>query len=69
MNVLQAFLDNNGLTIPKAAREYGIPENTLRQHIKGQRNVSPEMAILYERVFGIPRENLRPDLWEQRPAT
>ena len=66
MNVLKAFLDSKGLTIPKAAREYGVSEITLRQHIKGQRNVSPEMAILYERVFGIPRENLRPDLWEKQ---
>ena len=42
------------------------------QHYTGRRKVTAEQAMKYERVLGIPRSELRPDLWpptEAAPAT
>lgn len=56
-----------GLTVMAVSREFGIPYMTIYQHLKGKREVSPAAAIRYEISLGIPRSELRPDLWP--PAT
>lgn len=62
MNVLKEALDRRGLTCPEAARR-GVPYHNLIKQYKGTRSVGPKAAILYEKVLGIPRSELRPDLW------
>jgi hypothetical protein len=36
---------------------------TVAKHYYGERKISGESAIRYEKELGIPRETLRPDLW------
>ena len=56
------FLER-GLTAASASRISGIPYVTILQHIKGTRGVSPELAKQYEKLLGIPKSKIRPDLW------
>ncbi|WP_295641348.1 hypothetical protein [uncultured Mailhella sp.] len=50
-------------SLRRASRESGIPYITLVQHANNARRVSPAMAVRYEELLGIPRWELRPDLW------
>ena len=60
---LAAELARLGLSTAEAARQSGIPYWTIYQHTRGWRGVSAEAALRYERLLGIPRAVLRPDLW------
>ena len=62
MTVLKQALDKRGITIRAAART-GIPYCTVWQQCKGLRPVGPKTALRYEKLLGIPRSELRPDLW------
>lgn len=50
-------------SLRRASLESGIPYITLVQHANNARRVSPAMAVRYEELLGIPRWELRPDLW------
>ena len=41
----------------------GVPFHNIYKQYKGERGVGPNSALLYERILGIPRSELRPDLW------
>lgn len=62
MTILKVALEKRGITIREAARA-GIPYCTVWQQCKGMRPVGPHAALRYEAVLGIPRSELRPDLW------
>lgn len=62
MNTLRNALDRRGLTCREAAR-MGVPFHNIYKQYKGERGVGPNSALLYERILGIPRSELRPDLW------
>lgn len=62
MNRLKAIFDSMGIT-PLDASKKGLPYHALFKQYKGERNVGPKCAILYEQVLGIPRSMLRPDIW------
>ena len=40
-----------------------IDYSTMLRHYKGLREISGRDAIKYEKLLGIPRSELRPDLW------
>ena len=62
MNNLKEALERRCLTWALAAR-LGAPYQTIYKQYKGDRNVGVRSALLYESVLGIPRSELRPDLW------
>lgn len=66
---IKVFVDT-GMTIPEIAKKSGFPYTTVWRHAVSQRAISPEAAIVYEKTLGIPRSELRPDLWppEDRQA-
>ena len=71
-NYVQEALDRRGLT-PAEAHRRGMPYQSVYRQYRGQRKPSGEYAMLYERLLGIPRSEIRPDLWppsdtEQRAA-
>ena len=68
-NTLEAFRQSNGLTYASLAQLAGLAQSLVYYHCSGKRRISAEMAVHYEKLLGIPRENLRPDLWEKNPAT
>lgn len=59
---MKEALDSRGLTVLGASK-MGANYQTLRKHYRGERNVGERSVLLYERVLGIPRYELRPDLW------
>jgi DNA-binding transcriptional regulator YdaS (Cro superfamily) len=63
MNNFRRALDKRGLT-PSLAAKSGLNYSTLLKVYKGARRVTAESAVLYERALGIPRWELRPDLWD-----
>lgn len=63
MTNLAKALSDRGLSVNQAFQMSGICYDIIWKHKRGKRGVSPEMAILYEKKLGIPRYELRPDLW------
>lgn len=61
-NYVRIALDRRGLT-PVEAHHLGMPYQSVYRQYRGQRKPSGEFAILYERILGIPRWEIRPDLW------
>lgn len=68
MNTLKIALDQRGMTCREAAR-LGVPYHNIFKQYNGLRGVGPQSALLYERILGIPRSELRPDLWPPATAT
>ena len=68
MNTLKLAFENRGMTL-KAAVEMGANYQTLWKQFRNDRRVGPKTALLYERILGIPRSELRPDLWPPAIAT
>lgn len=61
-NLLKEAFSARGLSCRDAAR-LGLKYPTVWVHLHGKRNIGPRSALLYESVLGIPRSELRPDLW------
>ncbi len=70
MNTIKQALETRGLTLKRAV-EMGANYQTLWKQYRDERRVGPQSAILYEKILGIPRSELRPDLWPPTatPAT
>ena len=63
MKNLKEIFRAHGLTASDAAK-LGIPYDTIAKHCQGKRTIGVKAALRYEKVLGIPRWELRPDLWE-----
>lgn len=50
--LVKACLDDLGLTVAEAAKGLGITRQQLHNVIAGRSNVTPEMAIRFEKAFG-----------------
>ena len=62
MNNLKIAFDSRGITPAEAARKAGNYQTLWKQY-RGEREIGVRSALLYERLIGIPRSELRPDLW------
>lgn len=62
MKSIKQIFEERGLTLAAAAKR-GVPYHALQKQLKGVRNVGVKSAILYEEKLGIPRSELRPDIW------
>lgn len=67
-NLVRDALDRRGMT-PLEAHHRGMPYQSVYRQYRGDRNPSAEYALLYERILGIPRSELRPDLWPPEGAS
>ena len=61
-NLVKISLDEAGLSPLEASRK-GMPYQSVYRQYRGQRKPSAEFALLYERILGIPRWKIRPDIW------
>ena len=64
MKTFREIFSRLGISAREAARR-GIPYDTLCKHLQGAREVGPKAALRYEKVLGIPRWEMRPDLWSK----
>ena len=62
MKTFKQLLRDYGYTLREAAAK-GIPYDTLAKHAQGARRVGALAAARYERLLGILKSELRPDLW------
>lgn len=63
MNIFKKVIQERGLSLKEMSQK-GVSYQTLYKHYTGERKITAESAVLYEKLFGIPRHILRPDLWE-----
>ncbi len=68
MNKFKFALESRGIS-PSDASAKGIPLATVQKHYYGSRNVGIKSVLKYEDILGIPRSELRPDLWPPAIAT
>lgn len=63
-NHLKHYIKSTGITKAALAEKIGISRQGLYLILEKNR-MSPEVAILIENAVGIPKEKLRPDLWQK----
>jgi DNA-binding transcriptional regulator YdaS (Cro superfamily) len=61
---IAAYLTEHGLTDAELANQVGVSAELVRLWRHGRRTISAKRAVVVSRVTGIPRHELRPDLWE-----
>lgn len=64
-STLKIAMDKRGQPLSSALKIDGVCYSTFRRHYKGLRSISAKDAIKYEKLLGIPRYELRPDLWAE----
>lgn len=62
-DTLADIIEERGMTQIELAERTGRPTKTINEIIRGKAAITPETAILFERVFGTPAE-----FWNQREA-
>lgn len=62
-SLLKKAMDERGIPRKDAYKLTGLDPSTASQHYRGVRAISATDALLYEKCLGIPRYELRPDLW------
>jgi plasmid maintenance system antidote protein VapI len=65
---LNRYLQIYGISASDLAKRIGFNPSTVRSLINGNRAITAETAVELERLLGIPRETLRPDLFVKRAA-
>ena len=55
----------NEKTAKEVSKTLGIAEVTVRSFENGHRTVQAEFALKIEKLLGIHRAELRPDLWQK----
>jgi DNA-binding transcriptional regulator YdaS (Cro superfamily) len=64
--IIKQYLLMRGETASSLADQLGVPVSTVTRWLHGQRRISAEMAVAVEKVTGIRRHHLRPDLFEEK---
>lgn len=64
-STLKIAMDKRGQPLASALKIDGVCYSTFRRHYRGLRTISAKDAIKYEKLLGIPRYELRPDLWSE----
>ena len=67
-NPLRAYRRTKRLPPDAVAGMLGIHPATLRSYENGHRRITGEMSVKIERLLGIDRVLLRPDLFRKREA-
>lgn len=68
MNAIRKFRKDRNLTQDEAAKLLCVTKATVSRYESGERKIAPERVIEFERLTGIPRHELRPDLYPQEAA-
>lgn len=60
---LTEHMDRAGLSDADVADRLEVSAEAVRLWRKGKRQITAARAVEIERIFGMPRHELRPDLW------
>lgn len=61
---LTRYREANGLTLEALGACVGVSKPSIWRIEAGEQQPSPDLARRIERMTGIPRHELRPDLWD-----
>ncbi len=67
-NPLYSYRKKKGLTQSEIARALGVSRQMVQMLETGDRGFSAEMAVKVEKMFGIDRVLIRPDIFRRREA-
>lgn len=67
-HALRDYRKANELSAAEVAKKLGVAESTLRSYENGTREVDGDTAVLIENRLGIPREDIRSDLFRREAA-
>lgn len=65
---LRAFRLQKKLSCEDLGKKLNIAATTVRSYENGNRTISGDFALTIEEKLGIPREQIRPDLFQRVPA-
>lgn len=68
MNAVKKYIDDHGTTPFAVAQLVGFSPSTVCRHIKDERGISAESAVVYNRILGIALQDLRPDIFLPSPT-
>lgn len=68
MMTLLEYRSRNALTLEGMAAKLGTSPGYLHDLEKGRRRPSPQLANTIERITGISRHDLRPDVFGAKPS-
>lgn len=68
MDMLQEWREREKLSIPAAAKRVGVSRETWWRWENNQRAIGLPSIPAIERETGIPREQIRPDIYERGGA-
>jgi len=63
MGALCEYRKQNGLTQAALAQRLGISQSAVAHLESGSRKPRPKLVLLIEEVTGIPRHEIRPDIY------
>jgi DNA-binding XRE family transcriptional regulator len=67
MSALREFRDTHGLTLEQLGEKLGVRKATIWKYENGV-TIPADRVLEIERIIGIPRHALRPDLWPHDEA-
>lgn len=67
-NPLYSYRKKKGLTQSEIARALGVSRQMVQMLETGDRGFTAEMAVKVEKMFGIDRVLIRPDIFRRREA-
>lgn len=62
---LRSYRTKNNLSAAEVAKTLGIAESTLRSYENGNRQIDGDFAVKVEKLLGIDRVLIRPDLFRR----
>lgn len=65
-NPLRAYREARNMSQPELAKILGCTPGMVSHVETGKRKVSPQAALEWEQIIGIPRHELRPDIFGAR---
>lgn len=68
LHPLRSYRRKNRLKPAQLAKKLGIAPSTLRSFENGNRVIDADWALEIERLIGIDRAEIRPDLFSREPA-
>ncbi|CCO24006.1 protein of unknown function [Maridesulfovibrio hydrothermalis AM13 = DSM 14728] len=64
MNKLLQTINERKISFAEVGRLVGYGRDTISRHCNGQRQISAEAALRYNKALGIPLHEMRPDIFE-----
>lgn len=65
MNILMKTIKTQKMSFAEVGRLVKYGRDTVSRHCNGQRQISAEASLRYNKALGIPLHELRPDLFEK----